>query len=55
MKDTSIILLFSSFTALFSYQILPQISLCKKKIPHHIKISANVWSTKYRWNQKLIT
>jgi hypothetical protein len=25
-----------------------QIPLCKKEIPHHIKISANVWSTKYR-------
>jgi hypothetical protein len=39
---------------LFRYQIFPQISLCKKKIPHHIKISAHAWSTKYRWNQKLI-
>jgi hypothetical protein len=26
--------------------ILPQISLCKKKISCHIKISANAWSTK---------
>jgi hypothetical protein len=26
--------------------ILPQISLCKKKIPRHIKMSANAWSTK---------
>jgi hypothetical protein len=34
--------------ALFSYQILPQISLCKKKIPHHIKMPANAWSTKCR-------
>jgi hypothetical protein len=32
----------------------PQIPLCKKKIPHHIKMSAHIWSTKYRWNQKLI-
>jgi hypothetical protein len=31
---------------LFSYPNSPQISLCKKKIPHHIKISANAWSTK---------
>jgi hypothetical protein len=28
----------------------PQISLCKKEILHHIKMSANEWSTKYRWN-----
>jgi hypothetical protein len=28
--------------------------LCKKKIPRHIKMSANAWSTKYWWNQKLI-
>jgi hypothetical protein len=26
----------------------------KKKILRHIKISANAWSTKYWWNQKLI-
>jgi hypothetical protein len=26
--------------------ILPQISLCKKKILRHIKMSANAWSTK---------
>jgi hypothetical protein len=26
--------------------ILPQIPLCKKKIPRHIKMSANAWSTK---------
>jgi hypothetical protein len=32
----------------------PQIPLYKKKIPHHIKMSANTWSTKCRWNQKLI-
>jgi hypothetical protein len=25
-----------------------QIPLCKKKIPHHIKMSAYVWSTKCR-------
>jgi hypothetical protein len=31
-----------------------QIALCKKKILHHIKMSANAWSTKCRWNQKLI-
>jgi hypothetical protein len=35
-------------------QIHPQILLCKKEIPHHIKISANAWSTKCRWNHKLI-
>jgi hypothetical protein len=40
--------------ALFRYQIYPQIPLCKKKIPHHIKMSAYIWSTKCRWNQKLI-
>jgi hypothetical protein len=34
--------------------ILLQISLCKKKIPCHIKMSANAWSTKCWWNQKLI-
>jgi hypothetical protein len=27
--------------ALFSSQFLPQIPLCKKEIPHHIKMSAN--------------
>jgi hypothetical protein len=32
----------------------PQIPLCKKEIPHHIKMSANAWSTKCRWNKKLI-
>jgi hypothetical protein len=39
--------------ALFS-QIHPQILLCKKKISHHIKMPAYIWSTKCRWNQKLI-
>jgi hypothetical protein len=34
--------------------ILSQIPLCKKKILRYIKISANAWSTKYWWNQKLI-
>jgi hypothetical protein len=29
-------------------------STIKKEIPHHIKMSANAWSTKCRWNQKLI-
>jgi hypothetical protein len=33
---------------LFNFQFHPQILLCKKKIPHHIKISANAWSTKCR-------
>jgi hypothetical protein len=42
------------FLALFRYSNSPQILLCKKKIPHHIKMSAHIWSTKYRWNQKLI-
>jgi hypothetical protein len=40
--------------ALFSSPNLPQISLCEKKISHHIKIPAYIWSTKCRWNQKLI-
>jgi hypothetical protein len=31
---------------LFSSLNSPQISLCKKKISHHIKMSANTWSTK---------
>jgi hypothetical protein len=39
---------------LFRSQIFPQIVLCKKKILHHIKMPAYVWSSKYRWNQKLI-
>jgi hypothetical protein len=30
----------------FSLPNSPQILLCKKKIPCHIKISANAWSTK---------
>jgi hypothetical protein len=38
----------TSAMALFSSQIHPQILLCKKKIPHHIKILANAWSTKCR-------
>jgi hypothetical protein len=42
------------YKALFRSQIFPQIPLCKKKIPHHIKMSAHVWSTKCRWNKKLI-
>jgi len=29
-------------------------TLCKKKVLHHIKLAVYVWSTKYRWNQKLI-
>jgi hypothetical protein len=36
------------FTAMFRCQIFPQIPLCKKKIPHHIKMPAHVWSTKCR-------
>jgi hypothetical protein len=32
-----------------------QITLYKKKILRHLKIPAHVWSTKYRWNKKLIT
>jgi hypothetical protein len=35
-------------------RILHQIPLCKKEILHHIKMSVNAWSTKYRWNHKLI-
>jgi hypothetical protein len=41
-------------SGLFRSQIFPQIVLCKKKILHHIKMSAHPWSTKCRWNQKLI-
>jgi hypothetical protein len=33
---------------LFRSQILPQISLCKKKIPYHIKMPVKAWSTKCR-------
>jgi hypothetical protein len=44
----------TSTRPLFSYLDSPQISLCKKKIPCHIKISANAWSTKCWWNKKLI-
>jgi hypothetical protein len=40
--------------ALFRYQIHLQIPLYKKKISHHIKISVHIYSTKCRWNQKLI-
>jgi hypothetical protein len=40
--------------ALFSSQIFSQILLCKKKIPHHIKMPVKAWNTKCRWNQKLI-
>jgi hypothetical protein len=29
-------------------QISSQILICKKKIPHYIKMSAHIWSTKYR-------
>jgi hypothetical protein len=29
-------------------------STIKKEISHHIKMPANAWSTKCRWNQKLI-
>jgi hypothetical protein len=39
----------------FPLQISSQIPLCKKKISRHIKILAHAWSTKCRWNQKLIT
>jgi hypothetical protein len=44
-----------SNSALFSYPDSPQIPFCKKKISYHIKMSANAWSTKCWWNQKLIT
>jgi hypothetical protein len=43
-----------SADTLVDTQIHSQISLCKKKISHHIKISAHIWSTKCRLNQKLI-
>jgi hypothetical protein len=29
-------------------------ALCKKKILHDIKLMIHAWSTKCRWNQKLI-
>jgi hypothetical protein len=29
-------------------------TLCEKKIPRHIKLMIHAWSTKCRWNQKLI-
>jgi hypothetical protein len=32
----------TAMTALFRFQNSPQILLCKKKIPHHIKISAHI-------------
>jgi hypothetical protein len=34
---------------------LPEFGTMQKKIPHHIKLVVHAWSTKYRWNQKLIT
>jgi hypothetical protein len=36
------------------YPYSPQILLCKKEIPYHIKMSVNAWSIKCRWNHKLI-
>jgi hypothetical protein len=46
-----------SQTVQFRFPITSKFTLnftIKKKIPHHIKISVHIWSTKYRWNQKLI-
>jgi hypothetical protein len=40
--------------ALFRYQIYLPNSTMQKKDSHHIKMSAHAWSTKWRWNQKLI-
>jgi hypothetical protein len=40
----------SSFRTCLVTSILFQIPPCKKKISRHIKISANVWSTKCWWN-----
>jgi len=31
---------------LFSYSKMQTLTLCKKKIPHHIKLAVHVWSTK---------
>jgi hypothetical protein len=44
------------FTAwvMFSSSKLLNLTLCKKKISRHIKLAIHAWSTKYRWNQKLI-
>jgi hypothetical protein len=41
--------------ALFRYLNSPLNSTIKKKIPHHIKISAHICNIKCKWNQKLIT
>ncbi|RCV44081.1 hypothetical protein SETIT_9G345200v2 [Setaria italica] len=38
----------SSSRAMFSYSQLPTLTLCKKKIPHHIKLAVHAWSTKCR-------
>jgi hypothetical protein len=35
-------------------RIWPQNSLYRIPIPHHIKMPPHIWSTKYRWNKKLI-
>ena len=38
----------------FRLLIFLNLTLCKKKIPHHIKLAVHAWSTKCRRNQKLI-
>jgi hypothetical protein len=53
-----ILLVFLAFLLKLSYPketkpfLVPDLgakfALCKKEIPHHIKMSANAWSTKYR-------
>jgi hypothetical protein len=43
--------------ALWPYLVplkLLNLALCKKKILRHIKLAVHAWSTKCRWNQKLI-
>jgi hypothetical protein len=41
-------------TALVGARLDAKFSTTKKKILHHIKILTHVWSTKCRWNKKLI-
>jgi hypothetical protein len=35
-------------------QIHPKFHYAKRRFPHHIKMLINIWSTKCRWNYKLI-
>jgi hypothetical protein len=45
---------FTHTVALFRFQNSSLNFTMKKKILHHIKMLAHIWSTKCRWNQKLI-